>query len=440
MPHPAPAPHPTHHPETTDPRRSIHLRPPLYALTLLLLLSSAARAQKYLTPEYYRAIAHLEQGRPDSAARILDSLTARRQRPQWLLACGQAHLAMGQPDSAQIRFAQLQKVAPGPGTLALAQLACYQHDTQRGIALLKNYLEQQAKESEQALRRDTLLRPCHQSPSWDSLWLQEWYTVPQQHANFLQQLADDGHWQQLLAELEALAPRQQLRHQNAYLRALALYATQQPHQALPYAERAQRLRPKETAYTLLYVRLLVQLGHPRRAEALLRKMARHDPHRPAAAALRAAAQLALERYHEAYSSATQCLALYPSDTLALRIAAYSAARRRNATQALRAIAALLPLIPEQRTPPILALRAQQLNATGNPLAALTDLQNALRIAPNDTAILLLAAHTQRALYNSHAACRLYRAAHQNGHPTAIRSLQLYCPATLREMRTPTQQQ
>lgn len=240
------------------------------AIFFCLLSVCRSFAQLPFYPErYHRALSWQARGWHTSAAQVFDSLLAKRNEIEYLRGSVLSYLALGEFDSVQHRLAAHEMKKLPAYSLLKAEVGCYTGNYAEGIAYLGQYLAARYKLSEQELMRDTLLQPCQNRKSWDSLWTQQWYTPEQQTLNHLEYLAYKGDWHLLLEELDAQYARLAKRHEYAFLRAQALEGIHDLKSALLAAEIATNQRPRELRYVILRARLMLALGYKRQAEALL---------------------------------------------------------------------------------------------------------------------------------------------------------------------------
>lgn len=399
----------------------------LLGYTTTPALSQSKRAR---VPQYFQAVAHLEQNQPAQAATILDSLLKTATHTEWLENAGYAHLALYNYQAADSLFRVLLHRDKAKGNLAMAQLACALGNASQSIGYLAEHLEQRKKQSAQKLHQDTLLIPCQRHPLWDSLWRKERYTEREQNDNFLQNLADQKEWHLLLEHLESLPVRQQNRPHYAYLKSLTLKNIGHPKSALSLIKRIARRYPKRLDYGILYTQICLDLNQPAKALRQLARLLKNDPHNPSLLPIISLAHLKEKQPVKAYRYAQDYLRLYPKDTLALRCAAYAAAQTNRHAQSLRAIATLLPLVPPKTQANLHELRARQYVALGDYRSALVDLNRALEFTPQDTARLYLTARTYHAIRDTQKTCIFLKRAALSGHPTAYLALRRLCPAAL----------
>jgi len=399
----------------------------LFLSFVALCFGLPVHAQLHVFPEsYHRAIAWQTRGWHKAAVQVFDSLLDKRQDPEYLRNSVQSYLALQLPDSAQKRMEQYPLQKYPAYALLKAEIACYTEQFQEGINSLGIYLQNRYKLSEQELMRDTLLRPCQETPAWDSLWRQQYYTSEQQSLNYLEYLAYKGDWQLLLEELDGQYARNAKRHEYAYLRALALRGIGDLKSALLAAEVATDQRSHDVRYGMLRAQLMLTLGYKRQAEALILDLQKRDKFNPAFLPLLAQTQYAIGRTDAAYATAQRYLDYYPQDTAALYCAAWSAASSKRITQSLNLIARLYPVADTPMQIALQRLRADLLVWQGDYRQALVDYKEALTHTPQDTLLLRHAAETCFALRDTVEGCRLAQRAQEVGHLQIDRLLRRYC--------------
>ena len=395
-------------------------------VALFLLLSLRAVGQSSVFPEpYHRAVAWHARGWYGAAVQVFDSLLARKADIAYLRGATVGYLALGMPDSAQARLAKYPMKVSAYNLLR-AEVGCFTGHAEEGLTALRDYLGAKVKESEQALQRDTLLRPCHAAAGWEALWKEEWYTTEQQGVNHLEYLAEKGDWRLLLEELDNTYARLSKRSEYAFLRALALDGIGDRKSALLAAEVASEGRSRELRYALLHARLMSMLGYKRQAEAKLLGFQKRDPANPAILPVLAWVQLGIGRLPVAYATAQRYLAYYPQDTAMLHCAAIAASKNKQYSQALNLLARLHTLAEPPQQIEVLRLRAEILSIQGDYRQAIVDYQEALTHRPQDTALLRGAAMNYFQIRDSVQGCKLLERGQKLGHPNADRLWRRFC--------------
>lgn len=393
--------------------------------SLFATVKSAAQLPFY--PEcYHRAIAWQARGWHTAAVQVFDSLLVKRNDIEYLRGSVLSYLALGHFDSVQKRLTTYEMKKLPAYTLLRAEVGCYTENYTEGITHLGLYLSARYKQSEQELMRDTLLLPCHNRKSWDSLWAQQWYTSEQQTQNHLEYLAYKGDWQHLLEELDTQYARLAKRHEYAFLRAEALEGIHDLKSALLAAEIATKQRPHELRYVILRARLMLALGYKRQAEAMLVELQRRDKYNPVFLPPLAWTQLQIGRHALSYTTAQRYLDYYPQDTAMLRCAAIAAAEAKMYAQSLNMLARLFPLTTDQTKGELQRLRAQMLTAQGDYRQALEDYKEALTRKPQDTTLLRQTAQVYFELRDTVEGCKLLYRAQNVGHLRIDHLLMRYC--------------
>ncbi len=403
---------------------STNSRPMRGGVFLLLLvffrLSVGVQAQhrRFLTQSYYRAVALQENGRADTAARLFDSLFRAKPHAFYAFAATHAYLCAGQGDSARERLSSKRFGKSLEQLLLRARLECYYGEPARGVASLRQYLRSRQKLPELAIQNDTLLRPCHDLPVWDSLWIGTKFTRDQRNIGELDYHARQGDWGIVEDILEGMSPRQQGRAKYAFYRAQLLRAEGEMRSALNASEYAYKRYPKRAEYAFLYALLLNANAKPKKALRVLGKYSLRDPNNPRLLALSAQSYYQLKRYAEAYSAAKDYLSYYPKDTVGLRLYSLSAYHERRYAQTLRGITQLLPFASSSQSVELYCLRAQTLLAIGEARQSLPDLEQARRIAPQDTTVLMQLGRVFLLLNRRGDACSCFARADNLGCPYA----------------------
>ena len=397
------------------------------AIFLCLLPVCRSFAQLPFYPErYHRALSWQARGWHTSAAQVFDSLLAKRNEIEYLRGSVLSYLALGEFDSVQHRLAAYEMKKLPAYSLLKAEVGCYTGNYAEGIAHLGQYLAARYKLSEQELMRDTLLQPCQNRKSWDSLWTQQWYTPEQQTLNHLEYLAYKGDWHLLLEELDAQYARLAKRHEYAFLRAQALEGIHDLKSALLAAEIATNQRPRELRYVILRARLMLALGYKRQAEALLIDLQKRDKYNPAFFPPLAWTQYEIGRHAVAYTTAQRYLEYYPQDTAMLRCAALAASAAKMYSQSLNMLARLFPLASDNTRVCLQRLRAEMLTAQGDYRQALEDYKDALTRRPQDTTLLRQTAQVYFQLRDTVEGCKLLNRAQTVGHLRVDLMLIRYC--------------
>ncbi len=398
------------------------------AVSILFFFSlSKGNAQLPFYPErYHRAVSWQARGWHTAAAQVFDSLLAKRSDIEYLRGSVLSYLALEHVDSVQQRLKKYEMAKLPAYALLKAEVGCYTGNLTEGVANLSQYLGARYKLSEQQLMRDTLLDPCRNRKSWDSLWALQWYTPEQQSQNYLEYLAYKGDWHLLLEELDTQYARLAKRHEYAFLRAQALEGIHDLKSALLASEIATKQRPHEQRYVILRARLMLALGYKRQAEAMLVDIQKRDKYNPALLPPLAWTQLEIGRHALAYATAQRYLDYYPQDTAVLRCAALAAAEAKMYSQGLNMLARLFPLASEQTKSELQHLRAEMLTELGDYRQALEDYKEALTRRPQDTVLLRKTAQVYFQLRDTTEGCKLLNRAQVVGHLRVDQLLMRYC--------------
>ncbi len=390
----------------------------LVLVSLRLSVEVQAQHRRLLTKSYYRAKALLENGRADTAARLFDSLFRAKPHAFYAFAATHAYLCAGQGDSARKCLSSKRFGKSLELLLLRARMECYYGEPARGVAYLRLYLRSRKKLPELALQNDTLLRPCHELPVWDSIWIGTKFTRDQRNLGELDYHARQGDWGIVEDILEGMSSRQQGRAKYAFYRAQLLRAGGDIRSALNASEYAYNRYPKREEYAFLYALLLNANAKPKKALRVLGKYSLRDPNNPRILALSSQSYYLLERYADAYRYAKEYLAYYPQDTAVLRFYTLAAYRDKRYAQALRGIAQLLPFASNSQSVELYCLRAQTLIAIGEARQSLPDLEQARRIAPQDTSVLMQLGRVYVLLNRREEACSSFARAGNLGCPYA----------------------